>query len=391
MTVRITESWLQDPAPQAVCKMLVQGGFQAWFVGGCVRNALLGAPISDMDLTTDARPETVIALAEASGLHPVPTGIKHGTVTVVVNSVPVEITTFRRDVETDGRHANVEFAASIEEDAHRRDFTMNALYASPDGIVADPIGGMADLEARRVRFIDDAEDRIREDYLRILRFFRFHAWYGDVEAGLDADALAAIAANLDGIETLSRERVGAETMKLLAAPDPSPSLSAMAHCGVLAQILPGADPRAVPVLVHLEESLGIAPNPLRRLACLGASDEKERLRLSNADARRLERLRENMARGADAKELGYWLGVEEGRDALLLLHSGLGSDLPPHFASDLNAGAAAVFPVRPKDLMPAFSGAALGKRLKELEAQWIRSGFRLDRDALIGGCDESDD
>ena len=205
---RITENWIKDQAAQKVCAMLTDAGKQAWFVGGCVRNALLGAPVSDLDISTDARPEEVIALAAAAGLKPVPTGIDHGTVTVVVDRHPFEVTTFRRDVETDGRRAVVAFADTMEEDASRRDFTMNALYAAPDGTVVDPLGGLPDLEARRVRFIGDPHDRIREDYLRILRFFRFHAWYGS--DGLDRDGYAACAELSDGLENLSKERVGQE-------------------------------------------------------------------------------------------------------------------------------------------------------------------------------------
>jgi len=176
---RIDEAWLTEPATQQVCRALTEGGAQALFVGGCVRNALLGAPVSDIDITTDAHPERVMALAAAAGIKAVPTGIAHGTVTLVANSIPHEVTTFRRDVETDGRRAVVAFSDSIHEDAARRDFTMNALYARPDGTVLDPLDGLPDLQARRVRFIGDATDRIREDYLRSLRYFRFHAWYGD--------------------------------------------------------------------------------------------------------------------------------------------------------------------------------------------------------------------
>ena len=221
---RVTGAWLTDPAAQQVCRVLTDAGHQAWFVGGCVRNALLGAPVADLDLTTDARPDVVIQLATAAGLKVIPTGIDHGTVTVIVKNTHFEVTTFSRDVATDGRRAVVAFANTMVEDARRRDFTMNALYAGPDGVVVDPLGGLPDLFARRVRFIEDADQRIREDYLRILRFFRFHAWYG--ADGLDANALAACAANIDGLASLSRERVTAELFKLLAAPDPAP------YCGV---------------------------------------------------------------------------------------------------------------------------------------------------------------
>ena len=236
---QISAAWVSDPATQRVCAALTEGGAQALFVGGCVRNALLDTPVSDIDIATDALPNRVVELAQAADLKAIPTGIDHGTVTVVCDHIPHEITTFRRDVETDGRRAVVAFSDKVEEDAARRDFTMNAIYARPDGTVLDPLLGLPDLEARRVRFIGTAQNRIREDYLRSLRYFRFHAWYGDAQAGFDADALAAIAGNLDGLSTLSRERVGAELLKLLAAPDPAPSVAAMRSTGVLAR-LPGA-------------------------------------------------------------------------------------------------------------------------------------------------------
>lgn len=391
MTPRITDAWLTGPAPQAVCGMLTGAGHQSWFVGGFVRNALIGAPITDIDITTDAAPERVTALAKAAGFKPVPTGFEHGTVTVVVQGAPFEITTFRRDVETDGRRAVVAYAGSIEEDAHRRDFTMNALYADADGRVADPLRGLPDLAARRVRFIDAAEDRIREDYLRILRFFRFHAWYGDPEAGLDAEALAAIAELSAGLETLSRERVGAEIKKLLAAPDPGPSVAAMAATGVLGLVLPGADARALPVLVHHEAGLGVAPDPMRRLACLGGDNYVERLRLSKAEGKHLARLRDHLGRGETPAELGYRLGATEGRDVALLTAALTGQPLPPDLETALALGTEAQFPLKPRDLMPGFSGQALGARLSALEARWIASGFRLTRDALLGDGDAADD
>ena len=268
--MKISGPWLENPATQAVCAAFSAQGHLALFVGGCVRNALLDTPVADIDIATDALPKTVSEIAENAGFKVIPTGIEHGTVTVVAGGIPHEVTTFRRDVETDGRRAVVAFATRIEDDAMRRDFTMNALYAQADGTVIDPLGGLPDLLARRLRFVGDAEARIREDYLRILRFFRFHGWYGDATAGIDPEGLAACAALSAGIETLSPERVGAEMRKLLAAPDPGPSLAAMGQAGILLRVLPGADVRALPVLVHLEQDR--PPHWLRRLAVLGGAD-----------------------------------------------------------------------------------------------------------------------
>ncbi|HUF57410.1 MAG TPA: hypothetical protein VMM55_12700 [Thermohalobaculum sp.] len=218
--MRIEAEWLARPGLRAVLDALGSG---ALIVGGAVRNTLLGLDPGDVDLATPLPPDEVVRRLEAAGLRAVPTGIEHGTVTAVAMGEPHEITTFRADVETFGRHARVAFSQSLEEDAKRRDFTMNALYARPDGTVLDPLrSGLADLRAHRVRFIGDAHARIREDFLRILRFFRFSAIYGD---GLDPQGLAAAEALADGIEGLARERIGAEMRRLLAAADPAPARS----------------------------------------------------------------------------------------------------------------------------------------------------------------------
>ncbi|MGR3290820.1 MAG: CCA tRNA nucleotidyltransferase, partial [Paracoccaceae bacterium] len=205
---RIAGEWLDNPDTQAVLALLSDAGHQVYFVGGCVRNALLGAPVSDIDIATDATPDRVTRLAESAGLKVIQTGIDHGTVTIVSGAIAHQVTTFRKDITTDGRHAVVAFSDNIVDDARRRDFTMNALYADAGGAVTDPLGGLDDLTHARIRFIDDANARIKEDYLRSLRFFRFHAWYGDPSEGLDAEALAAIAGNLEGLASLSKERVG---------------------------------------------------------------------------------------------------------------------------------------------------------------------------------------
>ena len=240
--MRIEAIWTKQGPAQTVCSVLTAAGHQAWFVGGCVRNALIGASMSDLDITTDALPDTVVALAKAAGLRVIPTGIDHGTVTILAENQPFEVTTLRRDVATDGRHATVSFATTLDQDARRRDFTMNALYATPDGTVIDPLGGLSDLIARRVRFVGDPDARITEDFLRILRFFRFHAWFGDPAEGIDAEGLAACAAHLDGLELLSRERIGAEMRKLLAAPDPAPCHGGDAGVrGAVAAVAGGGD------------------------------------------------------------------------------------------------------------------------------------------------------
>jgi len=381
--MKLSGDWIDAPATQAVCTALTGAGHQVFFVGGCVRNALLGVPVDDIDMATDAAPDAVMRLARDAGLKPVPTGIDHGTITVVSEGKPHEVTTFREDVDTFGRHAEVAFGSDLEADAKRRDFTMNALYASPDGTVIDPLGGMGDLAARRVRFIGDAEARITEDYLRILRFFRFHAHYGDPESGLDRQALAACAANLDGLDGLSRERVGAEMRKLLSAPDPAPAVAAMQTAGVLTRVLPGSEARALAPLVHLEDETTTPPDAMRRLAALGGAEVPERLRLSRAEAKRLAHLREAGTGSMGAGELGYRYGQDTGRDALLLRAAMSGHAPDPGELSALERGAQARFPVKANDLKPDYTGPALGQRLRELESRWIASGFTLTRADML--------
>ncbi len=381
--MKLSGDWIEAAHVQRVLEMLRAGGHQALLVGGCVRNAALGQPVTDIDIATDALPARVTELAQAAGLKPVPTGIEHGTVTVVADHIPHEITTFRRDVETHGRHATVAFSTRIEDDAARRDFTMNALYARADGTIIDPLGeGLPDLAARHLRFVGTPEARIREDYLRILRFFRFTAWYGAPDLGLDPDGLAACAANARGIEALSRERVGAEMKKLLAAPDPAPALAAMQACGVLAHVLPGADARAIAPLVHLE--LGHRPDPLRRLAALGGQDVAERLRLSKAEAKRLDRLHAALADPAPDAVLGYRFGTRDATDAVLVRAALMGQEIPAASRESVEFGAAQQFPVTARDLMPTLAGAELGQHLRLLEDRWIASGFSLSRDELLG-------
>lgn len=383
ITLPADTAFLRDPCAQRVCDVLESAGHAIYFVGGCVRNALIGAAQSDVDLATDALPDRVMALSKAAGLRAIPTGIAHGTVTIVCDDAPFEITTFRRDVETDGRRAVVAFSDRIEEDARRRDFTMNALYAQPNGTVVDPVGGVSDAMKGRVVFIDDARQRIREDYLRILRFFRFWAHYATQEDGFDPDALAAIAETLDGLETLSAERIGAELSKLLLAPDPAMAIATMDKVGVLGRLLPIKGTDAFFRLIQLEQQSATKPNAIRRLASLGPMDAIKRLRLSKRDSRDLLQLLDMAGQTWGPKALGALLGTERGWDAVLLRAASLGTQLT-ETRDDVATGASARFPVEAKDLMPRLSGPELGAELKRLREIWLRSELGLDKAALLG-------
>lgn len=375
--------WLNAKSARAVCDAIAAGGHQIFYVGGCVRNALLRAPVSDVDLATSATPDEVIALAKSAGLKPVPTGYDHGTITVVSEGIGYEVTTFRRDVETDGRRAVVAFSKDISDDARRRDFTMNALYADRDGNVIDPLNGLGDLRARRVRFIENADQRIAEDYLRTLRYFRFHAWYGDTAAGLDAEALGAIASNLSGLETLSAERVGAEIKKLLSAPDPSTALASMSQTGTLGTILPGTDPRFTLVMIDGEARLSLRPDWLGRLVALGGMGVPDALRLSKADQRIYDDIRHAAFEGKGMLETAFRMGTRVATQAYLI-QSAI-AQMPPQASMipQIEKASAEIFPIKAQDLMPDFQGPELGARLGQLQAAWIASEFTMGKGELL--------
>lgn len=357
---------------------------RALIVGGAVRNAILGEPVEDIDIATDARPERVVELAQAAGLRPVPTGIEHGTVTIVAAGEGFEVTTFRRDVATDGRRAVVAFSDRLEDDAARRDFTMNALYAEGSGQVIDPVGGLDDLAARRLRFVGDPDQRIAEDYLRILRFFRFHARYGRPGAA-DTAALDACARGVPGLARLSRERVGAEMRKLLDAPDPIEALRLMDRAGVLAATLPGADAEGAAALVAAEPGLCPGPRDVSarknlwpvRLAALGVPEAAGLLRLSRDETRVQDELRF----AGSLAEAAYRLGAERAGQIALLRAAG-GEALRDDWREQVTLAAQARFPIAAADL-PDLSGPGLGKGLKAAEAAWIESGFVMPAPALI--------
>ncbi|WP_083656655.1 CCA tRNA nucleotidyltransferase [Mongoliimonas terrestris] len=372
---------------RAVVAALAVEGTRVRAVGGAVRNTLLGAPVADVDLATDALPETVMARAAAAGLKAIPTGIAHGTVTVVAKGQAYEVTTLRADVETDGRRAVVAFTDDFAADAARRDFTMNAIYADPDGTLFDPVGGVADALARRVRFIGDPEARIREDYLRILRFFRFHAVYGS--GAPDPAGLAACAALKDGLDRLSRERIGQETRKLLVAPGAPKTVRLMDGTGILAAVLGGpADPDALARLHALAEAAGVPVDPALAVAAVAGAEEAdapalaERLRLSNTERDRIAAVAAWAARiGPESavqavKEAVYRAGSATATGALLLAAARAGADVPATIAVARDWTAPA-FPVTGADLIREgiAPGPDLGRALKAREAAWIEDGF----------------
>lgn len=374
MTVLPPADWRMRPGLAALIEAL-GGPSEARFVGGAVRDGLLGLPVSDIDVATRLLPQSVIERLRTAGIKTVPTGLAHGTVTAVTTGGPVEVTTLRRDVSTDGRHAEVAFSDDWQEDASRRDFTINALYAdAASGEVFDWFGGLADLDARRVRFIGDPLTRISEDHLRILRFFRFHARFGT--GAPDAAALAACTARANDLMALSRERIAAELLKLLAAPDPVPAVRIMIDCGIFAPVLPEiTNAGALERLVDREASARVPGNPIRRLAALIASDPVQardiaaRLKMSNTNTRRLATAASRATGRADA--LAYRHGLESASDLILL------GDGPLDDLASLSDWQRPQLPVGGGNLIARglAPGPIVAATLVAIEARWVAAGF----------------
>jgi len=388
--------WLKRPATQTVFDALSGDGVETRAVGGAVRNAFLKLPVAEVDLATTATPQEVIALAEKAGLKSVPTGIDHGTVTVIADGKPFEVTTLRRDVETFGRHADVAFTRDWEADAKRRDFTLNALYADREGKVFDPLGGYADLAAGRVRFIGEPEERIREDYLRILRFFRFNAYYG--KGPLDRAGLHACVTLRDGLAQLSAERIWTELKRILIAPGATDAIEALFDYGFLTGLLGGV-PRLLDFkqLVATESANGLTPNPALRLAVLAvfvledAARLAERLRLSNIEQALLALAAEipsGLPQEASAKSALYRFGPENYRAAILIAWARSGdAGKDPRWVAALNLPErwqAPEFPLRGQDIMAlGIAGPEVGTMLRRLEQDWIEAGFAETREKLL--------
>ena len=377
MTHLTQQPWLTAASSRLVLGALANDGATPRFVGGCVRDGLLGRASTDLDIAIDQLPEDSMRLLEAAAIKVIPTGLKHGTITALAKGQHFEITTLRVDVETFGRHARVAFTDDWQLDAARRDFTINAIYTDRDGQLYDPVGGQADLAAGLVRFVGDAAQRITEDKLRILRFFRFFALYG--RGGPDAAALAACAAAAPGIAGLSGERVSAEVFKLLAAANPLPSLQLMAEAGVLSQILPDG--------FDLDGLARSDNDPLRRLSAIasaGAAAIAKRLRLSKQQASRLNflidppaKLSPEFARPA-LRQLLYDHGANQISD--LALQQGV-----PELLPRIDEATPPPFPLKGSDALALgmHAGPEIGNILRSLEDEWRANDFAASRDELL--------
>lgn len=402
--IHIEDAWLKDDNLQALFDILCADGGDARVAGGAVRNALMGMPASDVDLCTTLRPQEVVKRLDAAGHKAVPTGIEHGTVTAVIEGQAFEVTTLRKDIETDGRHAVVEFGTDWEADANRRDLTINGLYCDRDGKVYDYVDGYKDILTKDVRFIGDATTRIKEDSLRILRFFRFFAWYGGGRP--DAAGLKACAAGRELLAGLSVERVWMEFKKMLAAPDPGRAILWMRTTGILGGVMPethkwGTD--AIPGLLRLEREYGWKADALFRLMGMVRPDVEtmqtmsKRMTFSNKEMERMIAWANNPAPKPDISisdfekllyksdsqglmdsmklEIVHLQGREEAENADAMLKL---IDFTQNWQRP-------IFPLQGQDLIAAGMkpGPEMGQRLKALEEAWMDSGFKLDRNALL--------
>lgn len=410
MTVTTIDApWLTSASLQSLLSALSRDGEEARVVGGAVRNWILEQPVSDVDVATTTAPEETVRRVEAAGFRAVPTGIEHGTVTVVTSERAYEVTTLRKDIETDGRRATVSFGRDWQTDAERRDFTINALYCHADGTVVDLVGGIPDITSQTLRFIGDAETRIREDYLRILRFFRFFAFYG--KGRPDAEGIRASTRLKDGLVGLSPERIWSELRKLLSAPDPSRALLWMRQTGVLTAVLPeterwGID--AIHPLVDAERAFGWDADPMLRLAAIVPPDAArltemaKRLRFSNAERDRIVAFAHAEPVRSDESEAALRTRLYFGDRSSIIdrLRLGLAAARIKAEATPQSLTAVATltrqlaaaerfdppeFPVNGEDLKRAgiAPGPDMGEALNRLRRLWAESGFVLDSEALM--------
>ena len=396
--------WLKSGPAGRVLALLNGEGEEARVIGGAVRNALLGMPVADIDIATTALPDEVIRRAEAAGIKSVPTGIEHGTVTLVLDKQPFEVTTLREDAETYGRKAKVAFGRDWVRDAERRDFTINGLSVDAAGIVHDYVGGLADITERRVRFIGNPAERIAEDYLRILRFFRIHAAYGAGEP--DRAGYLACIGGRDGLATLSAERMRMEMLKLMVAPGTSDALTAMADSGLLQQIVGGVTySGTLAAMIEVERMLGLPADAMRRLVALAVAVTEDarrvaaRLRLSNVEAKALDSMGHRWWRlagmdEATAKRRLYRLGAEAYRDRLMLAWARAGgSDAADwrQMAGLPQRWSAPKFPLKAADFISRgiAEGPALGHVLTIAEDAWLGAGFPLEASAVAAIADQT--
>lgn len=378
--------WMSWPSVRHLFDVFGDAGVDLLAVGGCVRDGLLGRVPHDVDFATSAPPDQTIQILKEAHIHAVPTGYAHGTVTAVIDGQSHEITSFRSDIDTDGRHATVAFTGSRAQDAQRRDFTMNALYMNAASQIFDDVGGHADALAGRVRFIGDPNARITEDYLRILRYFRFTARFAKTPA--EPDTLDALRRHAQGLRAVSSERIGQEILQLFTLPAPDEAIAQMVDTGVAQAVFEVVTPDVYDTARRYEQALGLAPDPIFRLAHFTTGPLKERLRLSNAQAKYLAALRDLPLRAWHPAEIGHDWPAHLALYALAALRIAQGQEVSAQDQLDLQFGQDTSCPIKAKDLAGFYQGPALGAALKKAKSLWLRSKGALSVAQIIETLDQ---
>ena len=375
--------WLRNPSAQKLSKLYKNFGYQVLFVGGCVRNTILKMPVTDIDLATDAQPEEIIKIAKENNIRFVPTGLAHGTITLIIDNKNYQITTFRTDFDHDGRYAKVEFTESLLLDASRRDLTINALYCNHVGEVIDPLNGLDDIKKQKIKFIGNPNERIKEDNLRILRFFRFQAIYGNKNLEIDSIALEACHNHKSKLAALSKERITSELRKILSAPNPLEVIIKMNETGVLNELFQKVSIDSLEAYLKTEKKFKININWLGRLLSLQVTQEEESLKLTRCEFKFLKQTKSAIENQIHVLEFSYYNGVENGKIYSILQNFRHNIILSKNLLNQINSLATKKFPITAKDLMPEISGKKLGEALRSLEDRWIKSNFTLSKKELL--------
>ena len=387
MKYEFDKAWKSDSALKALVHSLESAGGVAYLVGGCVRNTILGKPFTDIDIATDLLPEQVVSISKKEGYKVIQTGISYGTVTIVNAGRKFEVTTFRSDIKTYGRKASVKFTSEMKLDAMRRDFTMNSIYMTVSGEIIDPLGSLDDLLEKKIKFIGNPSERIEEDNLRILRFFRFLAEFNKGRSDIDQDTMEALYKYKKEVKSLSRERIWMELKRILSVPEPQHIFSIMIEEGILDEVLPPIEVEGLSKVITAEKKYSVSPSHLVRLFSLNKSIGKKwahHVSLTSNEAKMLEFIKESLAHYNDLKTVAYKFGRGVAEGWLLNFHDGSFDVIPSKMSEIINTGCNAFFPISGVDLLEEMEeGPELGRQMERLEKLWIKSGFKMSKEELL--------
>jgi len=381
--MQINSEWIKNKVTQNILKIFEGADHNAYLVGGCIRNSILNIPVTDIDISTDATPQQTLDLFNRENFKVAPTGFSHGTVTVISEGIPYQITTMRSDQNTDGRHADVVFSDDIKKDAERRDFTINALYADSTGKIINPIGGLEDFNPLAIKFIGDPNNRIQEDYLRILRFFRFHAQFSELVTQFDKVALDAIKKNQDGLKKLSKERIWSELKKILSTSNPARSLYKMSQLGILEIILENKNVHNLKRFNLIEKKMGLEPEPIRRLVAITENNEDTFLNLSRKEAKKFSLLKGLLKKKHDPAELVYQFNREIAQSVLAIYTFYKGEKLRLSDIKKIEKACLFPCPITGAQISKYMDGPAVGIKIKEAQRAWIKSNFKSDEAKIL--------